>query len=314
MFIYEKAPFPSCHASTIVEVEKDHYLAAWFGGKDEGAKDVQIWGSRFEGKAWSTPEVWGTEPGYPTWNPVLHFVQKDRLALWYKAGPSPQTWTGYVRWSSDAGKTWSKVEMMPAGFFGPVRAKPITLKSGTLLAGTSLESHNNWTPFVDRSTDGGKTWLRSNSFEVPGKFGQIQVALMETTPDTVVALMRSKNPRKVCRSVSTDGGKTFSPAEPLELPNPSTGLDVIRYDNGDVYLICNPVPLGRTPISLYKSTDDGKTWGKVIDFDAGNVSEEFSYPAMIKTADGHLAITYTWHRTHIKFIVFDPKSGKLVVA
>lgn len=313
MFIYEKAPFPSCHASTIVEIAKGQYLAAWFGGKDEGAKDVQIWGSRFDGKAWSAPVVWGSDPGYPTWNPVLYFTSKNTLALWYKSGPSPQTWTGHVRWSNYLGMTWTKPEMLPASFYGPVRAKPITLKDGTLLAGTSVETHRNWTPFVDRSNDGGKTWLRSNAFSVPGQFDQIQVALMETKPGNVVALMRSKNPRNVCRSVSTDGGKTFSPAEPLSLPNPSTGVDVVRFDDGTAYLICNPVKMGRTPISLFKSTDDGVNWEKVIDFDNGNALEEFSYPAMIKTIDGHLAITYTWHRTHIKFVVFDPKSGNFII-
>ena len=36
MFIFEKASFASCHASTIAEVEAGKLLAAWFGGKDEG--------------------------------------------------------------------------------------------------------------------------------------------------------------------------------------------------------------------------------------------------------------------------------------
>ena len=57
MFIFEKAPFPSCHASTLVEVEPGRLWAAWFGGKDEGARDVKIWGARFDGKAWTKPEV-----------------------------------------------------------------------------------------------------------------------------------------------------------------------------------------------------------------------------------------------------------------
>ena len=40
-FLYEKAPFPECHASTIVAV-KGGLLAAWFGGTREGHKDVGI--------------------------------------------------------------------------------------------------------------------------------------------------------------------------------------------------------------------------------------------------------------------------------
>lgn len=307
MFIYEKAPFPSCHASTLVEHEPGKLLAAWFGGQAEGAKDVQIWLSAFDGKSWSEPKVVGTEPGQPCWNPVLFKAAKGTLWLWYKAGPSPERWTGFSRTSSDGGKTWSKVEMMPAGFWGPVRAKPIQLANGTILAGTSVESFRNWTPFVDRSTDDGKTWTRSNAFPVADKLNQIQPALFETKSGSVVALMRSRDPRVVCRSESKDGGVTFGPAEETKLPNPSTGLDCVRIGD-EVFLICNPVAQGRTPISIAKSTDDGRTWKVAADLETE--SGEYSYPAMILSAAGKLEITYTWKRTHIKYLSLDPKTLK----
>lgn len=305
MFIFEKAPFPSCHASTLVEHEPGKLTAAWFGGKDEGAKDVQIWSSTFDGKAWGEPKVLGTEPGQPCWNPVLFKSAKGTLHFWYKAGPSPERWTGFVRTSSDNGKTWSKVEMMPAGFWGPVRAKPIQLANGTILAGTSVESFRNWTPFVDRSADDGKTWTRSTAFPVPEKFNQIQPTLFETKDGRVVALMRSRDPRAVCRSESKDGGVTFTPAEETKLPNPSTGLDCVKTPDGDVFLIYNPVTMGRTPISVARSADDGKTWKKVLDLETE--PGEYSYPAMILSAAGTLEITYTWKRTHIKYQRLDPK-------
>jgi predicted neuraminidase len=304
VFIYDKAPFPSCHASTLVEVGAGRLLAAWFGGKDEGAKDVQIWLSRFADGKWGPLEVVGTEPGQPCWNPVLFRAGAGKLALWYKAGPSPERWTGFVRWSADDGRSWSTPEMLPAGFYGPVRAKPIRLADGAILAGTSVETYRCWTPFADRSEDGGQTWRRSNAFPGPAGHHQIQPTLVETTPGTVVALMRSRNPLMVCRAVSTDGGRTFSPAEPTRLPNPSAGIDAVRLKSGELWLICNPVPIGRTPVSLYRSADDGKTWTKAKDLETE--PGEYSYPAMIGTSDGKLAITYTWRRTHIKYVTVDP--------
>ena len=148
------------------------------------------------------------------------------------------------------------------------------------------------------------TWLRSNPFPVPGKFKQIQPTLFTTKDGRVVALMRSDGPRKVCRAESKDGGKTFSPAEETALPNPSSGIDAVKTRAGDVFLIYNPTPIARTPISLARSTDDGATWTKVVDLEAE--AGEFSYPAMIESAAGKLEITYTWRRTHIFHRSVDP--------
>src|SRR5205823_639848 len=94
MFIFEKAPFARCHASTIVEPEPGRFLAAWFGGKDEGTNDVRIWSSHFDGKQWSEPAVAGEEPNTACWNPVLFKSKKSTLFLFYKAGRDPMSWSG----------------------------------------------------------------------------------------------------------------------------------------------------------------------------------------------------------------------------
>src|SRR6185503_13550216 len=43
-FVYEHAPFPECHASTIAQTQEG-LVAAWFGGTREKNKDVGIWTS-----------------------------------------------------------------------------------------------------------------------------------------------------------------------------------------------------------------------------------------------------------------------------
>jgi predicted neuraminidase len=302
-FLFESAPFPSCHASTVCEVSPGRFVAAWFGGTAEKAKDVKIWLSRGGAGGWTPPETVAVHPGMPTWNPVLFVTKPGELTLWYKAGPSPDQWTGYVMRSADGGTTWGTAEMLPAGFFGPVRAKPLALGGGHLLAGTSVESYRNWTAFVDHSEDAGRTWRRSNGIGGPTGFHQIQPALFRAADGTVVALMRSANPLKVCRSESRDGGRTWTPAEPTAVPNPSAGVDVVRVRDGTAWMICNPVAVGRSPLSLLRSTDAGRTWQKVRDVESA--AGEYSYPALIETADGRLAMTYTWKRTRIAFQVVD---------
>jgi hypothetical protein len=68
-------PTPSCHASTLAEGAKG-LVAAWFGGTDEGHRDVGVWLSRQEGGSWlpakevaSGVQADGTRQ--PCWNPVL---------------------------------------------------------------------------------------------------------------------------------------------------------------------------------------------------------------------------------------------------
>ena len=45
-FIWDDAPFPRAHASTIVEAPDGSLIAAWFGGSGEGEEDVGVWSSR----------------------------------------------------------------------------------------------------------------------------------------------------------------------------------------------------------------------------------------------------------------------------
>src|SRR5688572_26301760 len=87
-FIFESAPFPECHASTIVETDGT-IAAAWFGGTEEKHPDVGIWFSRRTDKGWSAPVevrngVQSDKLRHPCWNPVLFQPKNGPLMLFYK--------------------------------------------------------------------------------------------------------------------------------------------------------------------------------------------------------------------------------------
>src|SRR3954453_20697966 len=76
-YIFDTAPFASCHASTIVETKPGIFLAAWFGGDGEGKPNEAIWAARLENGRWSEPFELAREPSIATFNPVL-FYANDR--------------------------------------------------------------------------------------------------------------------------------------------------------------------------------------------------------------------------------------------
>ena len=93
-FVYEEAPFESCHASTIALTPKG-MVAAWFGGTHEKHKDVGIWIARRKEGKWTDPQevvngVQHADKRYPCWNPVLYYDEEWGLLLFYKVGPNPR--------------------------------------------------------------------------------------------------------------------------------------------------------------------------------------------------------------------------------
>lgn len=311
-FVFEHAPFESCHASTIVETTNGELLCAFFAGKEEGDPSVGIWLARHNGSRWSAPtEVAdGVVEGgarHPCWNPVLFQPASPAgapLLLFYKVGPSPSTWWGMLMTSADSGRTWSGPARLPDGILGPVKNKPIQLADGTLLCGSSSE-HDGWRVHFEQTPDFGKTWTRTDALN-DKHVSLIQPTILRLGDTGLAALCRSRQ-GKVYEFRSPDLGKTWEPPAATDLPNSSTGIDGVTLADGRHVLIYNHTPKGRTPLNVGVSTD-AKTWrpGPVIESEPG----EFSYPAVIQARDGRIHVTYTWNRKRIKHAVLDPADLK----
>jgi predicted neuraminidase len=316
-FIYEKAPFPECHASTIVETDGG-ILAAWFGGTEEGNRDVGIWLSRLADGRWTEPVEVATgvlteskEPKakparYPCWNPVLFQPREGPLALYYKVGPSPQAWWGMLITSGDGGKSWSQPRRLPDGILGPIKNKPIQLAGGDILSGSSTE-HAGWRVHFERSADGGKTWQATPPVNDGKKIGAIQPTILRHGENRLQVLGRTQQ-RRIFEIWSDDGGRTWSEMTLTGIPHPNSGIDAVTLADGRHLLVYNHTNRGRSPLNVAISKD-GKTWQAAVVLE--DQPGEYSYPAVIQTGDGLVHVTYTWKRERVRHVVLDPTKFNL---
>jgi len=315
-FVFEpgSTSFASSHASTLVELKDGSILAAWFGGTAEGASDVAIWSSRRVGAGWSKPVELAREPGVACWNPVFFYTKNahgkdDRLWLYYKFGTDPQSWTAARRFSDDDGATWYATEHLPAGLIGPVRAKPLVLPNGTIVSGSSVESYHSWAVWIERSTDGGRSWAKIGPLVPPvpagaaasnERRGIIQPSVVSLGEKHLRFYARStENIGRVVVSDSFDEGVTWSQPCAIDVPNPNSGIDAVAPKDGRVVLVYNNTTHGRTPLNLAISSDgEHFTMFRTLEDEPG----EFSYPAMVEARNGDLLLTYTWNRKTIRFV------------
>jgi predicted neuraminidase len=300
--------YPSCHASTLLELPDGKLLAAWFAGTEEGASDTAELGARLAKDAtqWSTPTVLVDTPGKSEGNAVLHLDRKGRVWIFYvtkeRTDREPQWAQCRVkcRVSSDAGRTFGPERILREELGWMVRNKPIYLANGDLLLPLYDERH--WTSHIYISPDEGETWVQSAS--IAGAGGNIQPALAQLADGTLLALMRTGSPHhRLWKSTSRDNGRTWTPPVETELPNPNSACDLVRLSNGHLILVFNDTPRGRSPLTVALSTDAGKTWSHKRHLETG--SGEFSYPAAIQTRDGLIHVTYTYRRSSIKHAAFN---------
>jgi predicted neuraminidase len=315
--INANAPYPECHASTIVETSPGKFTAAWFGGTRERHPDVCIYVSHYADGAWmpGVEVAHGLQADgvrHPTWNPVLFAPKGAPLQLFYKVGPSPSTWWGMVLTSPDEGRTWSAPRRLPDGILGPIKNKPVVLADGTWLSPTSTEQNKaGWLVHFERSRDTGQTWEKTPPLGQGVGFDAIQPSILFHPQGKLQALCRSKQ-GVVVQTWSIDNGITWTPLTAAALPNPNSGTDALTLQDGRQLIVYNHSahrPLeakgNRCPLDVAVSTD-GLAWRHALTLESEPCPSGYAYPAVIQAADGKLHVTYTVNRKAIKQVVLDP--------
>ncbi len=298
--IFEKIPdAPAHHCSTIAEAANGDLIVVWYGGSYESADDQALFLSRQKrgSRSWSPPEVLIRDSAQPPGNAVVFPAGSDRLCIvWARMEASRPLRRGggwgqtrlLIRTSADNGRTWSKDELFLGGVLEGLRNVPIRLANGELLLplGRSFAG----------TKDHGQTWEQLGAVA-----GGSQPTVVERADGSLLTLLR-KGPN-IMQSESRDRGRNWNPAVATGLKNPDAGIAMTRLRNGHLVLIFNDSETDRTPLSVSRSLDDGRTWEPPLALESN--PGEYSYPCVIQTADGRIHITYTFRRYTIKHVELD---------
>jgi len=209
-------------------------------------------------------------------------LQSGEIALFYLRKNAWDDCRPYLRLSADEAKTWGEASLViqPGGYYVLNNGRVVQLKSGRLVApvakhtepGGKFSGHGVVSCFL--ADDGGKTWHQSKT-QLTGETAKGRVVLqepgvVELKDGRLLMFMRTTAGCQY-RSLSSDGGETWSAAEPSDLISPCSPASIERIPKtGDLLVVWNnhegidAARRGkRTPFNVAISRDEGQTWEKV---------------------------------------------------
>lgn len=185
---------------------------------------------------------------------------------------------------------------------GVMMDKPIALTTGEWVLPVCTWYSDQSSKMVV-STDAGQTWSIRGGATIPQNERTFdEHDFVERKDGSIWCLSRTKS--GIYESVSSDRGKTWPDMTPSAIAHPSARFFITRLASGSLLLVKHgPIEkrTGRSHLTAYVSTDDGKTWGGGLLLDERN---GVSYPDGQQTADGLIRVIYDFDRTRTRQILF----------
>lgn len=310
------------HVPSLAELPDGQLVAVWYQGSQECAADVEIFVATQTGAQrdeWGTPRRLLTREAASAelhrrvgkvGNAVVFADAQGRLWLVYVTMP----FGGWalaslnVKLSADQGESWSpsrRLTTIPLFNFSTlVKNKPILLAGGAVVLPVSHEFVTRFplALWLEVGPLGGPEWRVSR---IGGGSSYFQPAFVAVDGRRAVALLRSTRVGgRVGRSLTVDGGCSWSEPSPTDLPNPDSGLDAVLLSDGSILLAFNDDPTSRSNLRLAVSDDLGVTWRRIATLEK-DPAGSFAYPFLLRARDGATHLVYTWRGNGIKHVTFN---------
>ena len=244
------------------------------------------------------------EEGHRCYDPCLWIDPQGRLWLFW--ADVPDYVTRAVRCDEPDAPVLRWSEEITVGE-GVMMNKPTVLSTGEWLLPLTLWGAHAIGPTPEyavpqpysgtavwHSTDSGESFALLSVADVPQRWFDEHM-LLEKQDGSIELYVRA-----VCgiaKSVSTDGGRSWSIGEDTGLGGPNSRFFIRRLQSGRVLLINHYRYTGRSHLTALLSEDDGATWPYRLLLDERS---EVSYPDGTQTADGVIHIVYDRQRGGFK--------------
>lgn len=286
---------PRNSEAAIIPLKDGALLLGWTefyagDGADHGPACISGKLSRDGGKTWGDKYTLVENDGGCNVMEVNFLRTKDgRIALFYcQKNSEGGDCRVMMRTSADEGATWGPAKQMsPDGkYTGLTNGRSIRLRSGRIL----LEAWEGGDSYCYLSDDDGETWRESQRVK-PGD-GSWEPAAIELRDGRVMMLMRTGLGGQY-KSLSTDGGETWSTPVPTPLVGTAAPVSISRVPTtGDLLAVWNhnPGASGRNPFTAAVSKDEGETWEHFRNIE-DRPDDQWAYPA-VTWLNGQALLTY----------------------
>ena len=278
-FLYESAPFPSCHSATIVETKKGDLVATYFGGTKERNPDVCIWVSRKpKGSSdWMAPVMVADGVELQPVETVTEATPNefDGSKTYSNSRPAfGACFTPYPEWKGNWGE--ARVDGVhreacwnPVLFETPDGELQLYFKIGPNVA--------NWKGWRVTSKDGGRTWgprePLPDGIYGPIKNKPVTLHLSSSTfhpsPRIISPSSDERRGWKLYFELSDDGGHTWRKTDYVEADSGVLAIQptIIELPDGRLEALCRT---RSRRIGVTFSSDRGETWSRLQLIDTPN--------------------------------------------